>query len=139
MDLPIKRKSTKEVFVANASTKQGKHKTELPLEGLSLKARAADNSEAFRTTLISGSKGVDNGSTEILDRHGVKVYKDEDVLILVKGKPVMIEKQDNNGRFKIPLMQYRGQWQPRVPTRQQRRKLEQANSVYNLPSTEQVI
>ena len=92
MDLHIKRKSTKEVFVANGRAEQGKHETELPLKGLSLKASAAASFKLFCTTLISGSKVVDDGNTAILDRQGVKVYKDEDVLILVKGKPVMIGK-----------------------------------------------
>ena len=36
-------------------------------------------------------------------------------------------------------MQQRGQWQPRRPSKQARKALRQANSVYDLPSTEQAI
>lgn len=104
MDLPIKGDSTKKVFVTNGSAEQGKYATKLPLEGLSLQARAVYSFELIRTTLISSSKVVDNGDIAILDRQVVKVYKDEDMLILVKGNPVMLGKQDSHGRFKIPLV-----------------------------------
>ena len=106
LDLRIKGDSIKEVFVANKSAEKGKHETELSLKGLSLKSRAADSFELFHTTLISDSKGVDNSNTTILDRH-----KNEDVLILMKGKPAMVGKLDSHGWFKIPLVQYQGQWQ----------------------------
>jgi len=36
-------------------------------------------------------------------------------------------------------MQQRGQWQPRRPSKQARKALRQANSVYDLPSTKQAI
>jgi hypothetical protein len=36
-------------------------------------------------------------------------------------------------------MQQRGQWQPKGPSKQVRKALRQANSVYNLPSTKQAI
>jgi len=36
-------------------------------------------------------------------------------------------------------MQQRGQWQPRRPSKQARKALRQADSVYDLPSTEQAI
>ena len=36
-------------------------------------------------------------------------------------------------------MQKRGQWQPRRPSKQVRKALQQANSIYNLPSTKQAI
>ena len=139
LQLPIKGDSSKQVSVANGHVEQGKHETELPLEGLSPTAKAADSFESFHTTLISGSKVVDDGNTVILDQQGVKVYTDEDVLILVRGKPIMIGTRDSRGRFKVPLVQHRGQWQPRVPSSKERRKLEQANSVYDLPSIEQAI
>ena len=51
----------------------------------------------------------------------------------------MIGKRDERGRYRIPLMQQRGHWQPRRPTKRARKKLSKANSVYDLPSTEQVI
>jgi hypothetical protein len=39
----------------------------------------------------------------------------------------------------MPLMQQRGHWQPQRPSKQAQKALQQANSVYNLPSTKQTI
>ena len=67
------------------------------------------------------------------------VFKEADVLITCKGKPILIGIRDSHGRYRIPLMQQRGQWQPQCPSKQARIALRQANSVYDLPSTEQAI
>jgi hypothetical protein len=47
--------------------------------------------------------------------------------------------QDERGQYQILLLQQQGQWQPRHPSKQGRKALQQANSVYDLPSTEQAI
>ena len=60
-------------------------------------------------------------------------------MITVRDQPVMIAKQDERGKYQIPLVQHRGQWQPRIPTKCAKKALGQANSVYDLPSTEQAI
>jgi hypothetical protein len=75
----------------------------------------------------------------IFTKEGVSVYKEEDVLITCRGTPILIGKRDERGRYQIPLMQTRGQWQPRKPTKRARQHLQQANSVYDLPSTEEAI
>ena len=51
----------------------------------------------------------------------------------------MIGKHDDRGRYRIPLMQQRGQWQPRRPSKRAKQALEKAHSVYDLPSIEQAI
>ena len=51
----------------------------------------------------------------------------------------MIGKQDEQGRYQILLVQQHGQWQPHTPTKQAKKALGQANSIYDLPSTEQAI
>ena len=51
----------------------------------------------------------------------------------------MIGKRNKRGRYHIPLMQHRGQWQPRQPSKKARKALREANSMYDLPSTEQAI
>ena len=43
------------------------------------------------------------------------------------------------GRYRIPLVQQRGQWQPKMPTKAAEKYLKQANSVYDLPSTEEAV
>jgi hypothetical protein len=47
------------------------------------------------------------------------VHKEEDVLITCKGEPILIGKRNEHGRYRIPLVQQRGQWQPQKPKREQ--------------------
>ena len=75
----------------------------------------------------------------IFTKTGVTVHKEQDVLIRMKRKPILIGVRDDQGQYRIPLIQQRGQWQPQQPSKKARRALEQANSVYNLPSTEQAV
>ena len=83
-------------------------------------------------------KTADNGTVSVFSKTGVTVYKVEDVLITCKGEPILIGVQDKQGRYQIPLMQT-GQWQPRHPSKQARKALRQANSIYDLLSTKQAI
>ena len=82
---------------------------------------------------------ADAGTISIFTKDDVTVYKEEDVLITCKGAPILIGARDSRGRYRIPLQQYRNNWQPRRPSKKARRALRQANSVYDLPSTEQAI
>jgi hypothetical protein len=52
---------------------------------------------------------------------------------------MLIGIRDDKGRYQIPLVQQRGHWQPRKPSKKARHALRQANSVYDLPSIEQAI
>jgi hypothetical protein len=88
---------------------------------------------------MSVGKTADDGTVSVFTKEGVNVFKEEDVLITCKGEPILIGIRDSHGRYQIPLMQQRGQWQPRRPSKQARKALRQANSVYDLPSTEQAI
>ena len=137
--LPILRKSNKRVGVANGGTSQAKHVTTLPFSQLSDKANTADTFEDFPHSLMSVGKTADDGTISIFTKDGVTVHKETDVLIKCQGEPILIGVRDEHGRYRIPLMQQRGQWQPRKPTNRVRRALEQANSVYDLPSIEQAI
>jgi hypothetical protein len=65
--------------------------------------------------------------------------KEQNILITCKGKPILIDVRDEQGRYRIPLIQQKGQWQPRPPRKRVTAKLQQANSVYDLPSIEQAI
>ena len=139
LGLPILRISTKRVGVANGEVSKGKYVTELPLPKLSKTAAQADTFEAFPTSLLSVGKVADDGNISIFGKTDVKVYKEEDVLITCKGEAIFIGKRDERGRYRVPLTQNRGQWQPRKPTKGARKFLHQANSVYDLPSTEEAI
>ena len=86
-------------------------------------------------SLMSVGKMADDGTVSVFTKKGVNVFKEEDVLITCKGEPILIGVRDSHGRYRIPLMQQRGQWQPRRPSKQARKALRQATSVYDLPST----
>ena len=138
-NLPILRRSTKRVGVANGGTSHAVHTTTLPFPQLSAKSRMADTFRDFPSSLMSVGKTADDGKVSIFTRDGVTVHNEEDVLITCKGRPVLVGKRDDRGRYRIPLVQERGHWQPRKPSRHLKTSLRQANSVYDLPSTEQAI
>ena len=138
-NLPILRKSTKRVGVANGNTSHGHHVTALPIPSLSKAATEADTFDDFPHSLMSVGKTADAGTVSIFTKHGVTVHHEQDVLITCKGQPILIGARDQQGRYRIPLVQRRGQWQPKKPTKKSKRILRQANSVYDLPSTEQAI
>jgi len=88
---------------------------------------------------MSVGKTSDDGTISIFTKEGVTVHKEQDVLITCKGEPMLISIRDDKGRYRIPLVQQRGRWQPRKPSKKARQALRQANSVYDLPSIEQAI
>ena len=137
--LPILRASNKRVAVANGATSKAKNVTQLPFVGLSQKASQADTFDDFPTSLMSVRWTADDGMVSIFTNEGVTVHKEQDVLITCKGKPILIGVRDENGRYRVPLMQQWGQWQPRAPRKRVIAKLQQANSVYDLPTIEQGI
>jgi hypothetical protein len=137
--LPILRTSTKRVSTANGGTSRAKHVTQLPFSQLSPHANQADSFDDFPTSLMSVGKTCDDGTISIFTKNDVTVYNEQDVLITCKGEPILIGVRDEHGRYRIPLVQQKGQWQPRTPRKRVKAKLQQANSVYDLPSIEQAI
>ena len=137
--LPILRRSNKRVGVANGNTSKAQFVTKLPVQQLSTKAAQADTFNDFPTSLMSVGKTADDGTISIFTKEGATVHKETDVLIKYKGEPMLVGVRDEHGRYRIPLVQQRGQWQPRKPNKRTKQALKQANSVYDLPSTEQAI
>jgi hypothetical protein len=88
---------------------------------------------------MSVGKTSDDGTISIFTKDGVTIHKETDVLIKCKGEPILVGVRDEYGRYRIPLIQQRGQWQPRTPNKRTRQALENTNSVYDLPSIEQAI
>ena len=88
---------------------------------------------------MSFGKTSDDGNISIFTDEKVQVYKEADVLITCRGKPIITGKRDERGRYRIPLMQTRGQWKPRKPSKKSKKFLQEANSVYNLPTTEEAL
>jgi hypothetical protein len=137
--LPIIWKSTRQVGVANGGVSQAKFVTQLPFKDLSAQATQADTFQDFPSSLMSKGKTADDGTISVFTKDGVTIHKETDVLITCKGEPILIGVRNEQGRYQIPLIQQRGQWQPRRPSKQAQKCLRQANSVYDLPSTEQTI
>ena len=88
---------------------------------------------------MSVGKTYNDGNVSIFTHEKVQVYKEAYVLITCRGKPILIGKWDERGRYRIPLMQTRGHWQPRKPTKKSKKFLQEANSVYDFPTTEDAI
>ena len=123
--------------MANGGTSIGEHVIKLPFPQLCQKAAKVDTFEEFPTSLMSVGKTADDGNVSIFTKEDVKVYKEDDVLVACKGKPIFIGRRDERGRYRIPLQQTRGQWCRRQPTKRSKKHLQESNSVYDLSSTEE--
>ncbi len=121
--LPILRPSTRRVGVGNGGTSNAKYVTQLPFQKLSAQSRQADTFQDFPTSLMSMGKTSDDGMVSVFTKEGMNVFKEEDVIITCKGEPILIGIRDNQGRYRMPLMQQRGHWQPRRPSKQAQKAL----------------
>jgi hypothetical protein len=54
---------------------------------------------------MSVGKTSDDSTVLVFRKEGVNVFKEEDVLITCKGEPILIGIEDNQGQYRIPLMQ----------------------------------
>jgi hypothetical protein len=57
---------------------------------------------------MSVDKTSDNGTVSVFMKEGINIFREEDVLITRKGKPILIGIQDNQGQYLMPMMQQRG-------------------------------
>ena len=88
---------------------------------------------------MSVGKTSDGVNVSIFTDEKVQVYKETDVLIMCRGKPIIINKRDEIGRYRIPLMQTQVQWKPRKPIKKYKNFLQDSNSVYNFPTTKEAV
>ena len=139
LKLPILRPSHKSVSVANGGMRKVKYVTRLPFPQLSTTAADAYTFEEFPSSFMSMGKTSNDGNVSILTDEKVQVYKEADVLITCRVKPILIGKWVERGRYRIPLMQTKGHWRPRTPTKTCKKLLQEANSVYDLPTIEEAI
>jgi len=115
--MPILRSSNKKVEVANGGTCKAKNVTQLPSPQLSKRAAKADTFTNFPMLLMSVGKTSNGGTISIFTKTDVTVHKETDVLIRCKGAPLLIGVRDKHGQYRISLIQKRGQWQPRTPSK----------------------
>ena len=90
MELPIFWSSYKCVAVANGGTSEGKYVTLLPFPQLSTATAEADTFEQSPLSLMSVGNTSDDGNVSIFTDEKVQVYKEADVLITCRGKPILI-------------------------------------------------
>jgi hypothetical protein len=83
--LPILQPITRKVGVANGGTSNAKCVTQLLFRQLSAQSRQADTFQDFPTSL------------SVFTKDGVNVFKEEDILITYKGKPILIGVRDGHG------------------------------------------
>ena len=114
--LPILHPYTKHVGVANGSISKATNVCQLPFPQLSATATQADSFHDFPHSLMSVGKTCDDGTISIFTQSGVSIHRDQDVLITCKGDPLLTGTRDAHGRYRIPLIQYKGNWQPRTPS-----------------------
>ncbi len=88
--LPIIRKSTRRVGVANGGVSQAKFVTQLPFKALSAQATQADTFQDFPSSLMSVGKTANDGTISIFTKDGVTIHKEMNVLITCKGEPILI-------------------------------------------------
>ena len=84
--------SHKIVAVANGGTIEGKYGTWLPFPQLSTIIAEADTFEEFLSSLISVGKTSDDRNLSIFTHEKLQEYKEADVLITCRGKPILIGK-----------------------------------------------
>ena len=139
LGFPILRPSHKRVAVANGGTRRDKYVTHLPFPQLSTATSEADTFEEFPSSLMSVGKTSDDGNVSIFTDEKLQVYKEADVLITCRGKSILVGKRDERGHYRILLMQTRGQWQPQNPRKKSKKFFQEANSVCDLPTTEEAV
>ena len=102
--LPILRQSTKRVDVANGSTSQAKHVTNLQFKQLSLQATQAFSFANFRISLMSVRETAEDGTISIFTKDGVRIHNKQDVLSTYKSKPWLKDIRDEHCTYLIPLL-----------------------------------
>ncbi len=91
--------------MANGGVCQAKYVTQLPFKALSAQATQADTFQDFPSSLMSVGKTANDGTISIFTKDGVTVHKEMDVLITCKGEPILIGVRNEQGCYRIPLIQ----------------------------------
>ena len=90
--------------MANGETCKAQFTTQLPFKALTKSARAADTFKDIPHSLMSLGKTADNETISIFTKSRVTVHKEQDVLIHMKGKPLLIGVRNKQGQYRLPLI-----------------------------------
>jgi hypothetical protein len=113
--LPILRRSTRRVSVANGEVSTGTNVITLPMLQLPKEDTEGNAFDNFLHSLMSADKTSGAGTISIFRKDGLTVHKEDNVMITCKGTPIMIGARDMHGRYKTSLIQQKDTWQTRKP------------------------
>ncbi len=128
MNLPIKGKSHKEVYLPDNTKLHKSYKTELPFKELTNRAREADLLPGLKTPLMSINKMAEEGYTTIfhLGEEGVTIHKPGTLTIAMTEQPILQGCKPKGAKLWTILVK-------------SETKTEQANNAYDLPSISQTV
>ncbi len=91
MNLPMKGKSHKEVYLPDNTKLHASYKTELPFKELTSRAREADVLPGLKTPLMSVNKMMEEGYTTIFHpgEEGVTIHKPGTLTIAMIEPPIL--------------------------------------------------
>jgi hypothetical protein len=126
MDLPKEGESNKAVYLLNGNIIRTTKKTSLPFQQLTKRAREAHVLPHLRQSLLSVNKLSEEGYTTIFhpENEGVTIHK-RGTLTIATNKPPVLQgcKEKGDNLWTVSTNEEEGE--------------EEANNVYNLPSTKQ--
>eukprot|EP00804_Cyclotella_cryptica_P003418 CCRYP_018558-RA/>CCRYP_018558-RA protein AED:0.36 eAED:0.21 QI:0/0/0/1/1/0.83/6/0/1396 len=137
-NLPILRPSTKRVGVANGNTCSAKHVTALPFPNLSPAATRADTFDQFPTSLISVGRLSDDNTVSIFTKMVSPSIARPACSSHAKECPFLLGSVTTKGPTAFLSSNSAANGNHAPPARVNK-ALQQANSVYDLPSVEQAI
>jgi hypothetical protein len=128
MNLPMKGKSHKEVYLPDNTKLHASYKTALPFTQLTSRAREADVLPGLKTALMSVNKMAEEGYTTIFHprEEGVTMHKLGTLTIAVTEPPILQGCKPKGAKFWTILVK-------------SEKNTEQANNAYDLPSISQTV
>ena len=126
--------SDKQVMAADRGSLSATHTALLPTRALSKGARESYVVPGVQESLVSVPVFSSNGYTTVFlpGNGGVKVYKQDDLSMVEKSPPVLQGWRDARGLFMVPIAN-------KATISKSLDVQESANSVYELPSTKEVV
>jgi hypothetical protein len=128
MNLPMKGKSHKEVYLPDNTKFHVSYKTELPFKELTSRAREVNVKPGLKTPLMSVNKMAEEGYTTIFHpgEEGVTIHKPGTLTIAMTEPPILQGCKPKGAKLWIILVK-------------SETNTEQANNAYNLPSISQTV
>ena len=66
---------------------------------------------------MSVGKTADDGNVSVFTKEDIRIYTGEGILITHKGTPILIGGWDERGRYRVPPVQQKEEWKPKMSTK----------------------